>query len=67
MKINGLLSDPFSLDGSFAGLSALDISVCCCNQVITHFNDNEYRQKGVQTEDLVKFVDDKHFLTNIFG
>ena len=41
MKINGLLSDPFSLDGSFAGLSTLDISVCCCNQVITHFNDND--------------------------
>ena len=81
MKINGLLSDYFTLDSNFVGLPTLHISVCCCNQVITWFNDNDKGLKvtdwrpiiGNQNRELCwwtikigNFVDEKDFLTHIF-
>ena len=48
LKINGLLSDPFTLLWDFR-LSTI-FFVCCFNQVHHHFNDNDkglkvYRQE----------------------
>ena len=65
MKINGLLSEPFTLI-MLVILQEFPLSMflyIAATKVVAHFSDNDMGLKvGDQEIKIVKFVDDEHFL-----